>query len=56
MERDRALALFDLARLLTTAGNDDHARVLRDEAREILTRLDLALLLAQHDPDAGSEA
>ena len=52
MEHNRALALFDLARVLTTAGRDDQARVLRQEAREILTRLDLALLLAQHDTSA----
>ena len=56
MEHDRALALFDLARLLTSAGRDDHAHVLREEAREILTRLDLPLLLAQHDTSAGPGA
>ena len=55
MERDRALALFELARLLTTARGDDHAHVLREEAREILSRLDLALLLVQHDINAVPE-
>lgn len=56
MERDRALALLDLARLLTAAGRDDHAQVHSEEARETLSRLDLPLLLAQHDTTAGPDA
>ncbi|MEM1335794.1 MAG: hypothetical protein AAGG08_20290, partial [Actinomycetota bacterium] len=45
MERDRAIALRDLASFLSAQGDDDGAASTVDEVREILERLQLGELL-----------